>query len=163
MARFLHVKARTIEYQGGVKRFPVPDDKVDWRVPFPQYNPVDYTAPSVLSQPAWADFDIRKPGYTGPRPNFNAIDGKVDRRSHEGIYEIVDGVPRNPFGRTGMCGRGLLGRWGPNHAADPIVTRWKRDKNGNIVTKNGKKVMEFVAIKRRDCGAWAIPGVKQIP
>ena len=31
---------------------------------------------------------------------------------------------RNPVGRTGMVGRGLLGRWGPNHAADPIVTRY---------------------------------------
>ena len=27
------------------------------------------------------------------------------------------------MGRTGMAGRGLLGRWGPNHAADPVVTR----------------------------------------
>lgn len=32
-------------------------------------------------------------------------------------------LPRNPCGRTGLTGRGLLGRWGPNHAADPIVTR----------------------------------------
>jgi hypothetical protein len=32
-------------------------------------------------------------------------------------------VPLNPLGRTGMNGRGLLGRFGPNHAADPIVTR----------------------------------------
>jgi len=31
---------------------------------------------------------------------------------------------RNPVGRTGMRGRGLLGRWGPNHAADPVVTRY---------------------------------------
>ena len=23
-----------------------------------------------------------------------------------------------------MIGRGLLGRWGPNHAADPLVTRY---------------------------------------
>lgn len=30
---------------------------------------------------------------------------------------------RNPVGRTGISGRGCLGRWGPNHAADPIVTR----------------------------------------
>lgn len=29
----------------------------------------------------------------------------------------------NPMGRTGVVGRGLLGRFGPNHAADPIVTR----------------------------------------
>ena len=28
------------------------------------------------------------------------------------------------MGRTGMTGRGLLGRWGPNHAGDPIVTRY---------------------------------------
>ena len=35
------------------------------------------------------------------------------------------GAPRNPMGRTGMTGRGLLGKWGPNHAADPIVTRWE--------------------------------------
>ena len=27
------------------------------------------------------------------------------------------------MGRTGMVGRGLLGKWGPNHAVDPIVTR----------------------------------------
>lgn len=36
------------------------------------------------------------------------------------------------MGRTGLVGRGLLGRWGPNHAADPIVTRWKRDTNNQI-------------------------------
>ena len=30
---------------------------------------------------------------------------------------------RNPVGRTGLKGRGTLGKWGPNHAADPIVTR----------------------------------------
>ena len=30
---------------------------------------------------------------------------------------------RNPVGRTGMVGRGTLARWGPNQAADPIVTR----------------------------------------
>lgn len=33
----------------------------------------------------------------------------------------------------GIRGRGLLGRWGPNHAADPIVTRWKRDEKERIV------------------------------
>ena len=33
-------------------------------------------------------------------------------------------VPRNPVGRTGITGRGHLWRWGPNHAADPIVTKY---------------------------------------
>ena len=65
----------------------------------------------------------------------------------------------NPVGRTGMEGRGLLGRWGPNHAADPIVTRWKRDGVGKVERVSGKPRLEFVAIKRRDTGDWAIPGV----
>ena len=54
----LHTKARQ-EYRGGVKRFPVPDDKVPWSVDWPEYQPVDYTAPSVLKGPVWADPDIR--------------------------------------------------------------------------------------------------------
>ena len=29
----------------------------------------------------------------------------------------------NPTGRTGFAGRGLLDYWGPNHCADPVVTR----------------------------------------
>lgn len=66
---------------------------------------------------------------------------------------------RNPVGRTGMCGRGLLGRWGPNHAVDPIVSRWKRGKDGNVMTMGGKPVLEFVAILRKDTHDWAIPGV----
>jgi len=37
---------------------------------------------------------------------------------------VLDAVIRNPIGRTGIRGRGCLGRWGPNHAADPIVTRY---------------------------------------
>lgn len=35
-----------------------------------------------------------------------------------------NGYPLNPTGRTGINLRGVLGRWGPNHAADPIVTRY---------------------------------------
>ncbi|CAG0884451.1 unnamed protein product [Cyprideis torosa] len=60
-----------------------------------------------------------------------------------------------------MKGRGRLGRWGPNHAADPIVTMWKRDEeSGEIVCResDGKGVLMFVAIQRTDTGEWAIPG-----
>ncbi|EEC14441.1 nudt9 protein, putative, partial [Ixodes scapularis] len=56
------------------------------------------------------------------RPAWNSLDGKVDRRSHEGAYTLAEGAPQNPHGRTGLLGRGRLGRWGPNHAADPVVT-----------------------------------------
>ena len=51
--------SRCPEYQGGIKRFPVPDDKVDWSVEWQEYTPVDYTAPAVAKGPVWADPDIR--------------------------------------------------------------------------------------------------------
>ena len=64
---------------------------------------------------------------------WNSIDKAIDRRSFEGNYTIDNNCPLNPAGRTGIRGRGLLGRWGPNHAADPIVTRWKHDNKGNTI------------------------------
>ena len=59
-----------------------------------------------------------------------------------------DGVPLNPRGRTGLRGRGLLGQWGANHAADPIVTR-REPLTGT---------MQVLAIKRRLTGEWSLPG-----
>ncbi|GAA6226107.1 ADP-ribose pyrophosphatase, mitochondrial [Lates japonicus] len=151
-----HVKARCPQYPGSkIKRFPVPDDKVNWSQNWPQYSPVNYTDPSVTKKPAWADPDI---GAFSAR--FNSVDGAVDRTSFDGNYKVEKGIPLNPHGRTGLAGRGLLGRWGPNHAADPIVTRWKVDAKGAKVNHPVTKlpVLQFVAIKRKDCGEWAIPG-----
>ena len=73
---------------------------------------------------------------------------------------MQNGAPLNIRGRTGLRGRGILGRYGPNHAADPIVTRWKRDECGAVVNdeKSGKPILQFVSIQRRDTGEWAIPG-----
>jgi ADP-ribose pyrophosphatase len=73
-------------------------------------------------------------------------------------------VPCNPVGRTGIIGRGHLGRWGPNHAADPIVTCWKRDNQGRIVNHSvtNMPILQFVGIRRKDTGQWAIPGVCKI-
>ena len=59
-----------------------------------------------------------------------------------------EGRPLNPRGRTGMRGRGLLGKWGPNHAADPIVTRFHPETG----------VLQLVAILRADVRRWALPG-----
>ena len=85
--------------------------------------------------------------------------GNVNRKSFTSDYVIKNGYPLNPIGRTGIIGRGLLGRWGPNHAADPIVTRWKQDITGAEINKNTKKpILQFVAIQRQDSEEWAIPG-----
>lgn len=67
-------------------------------------------------------------------PKWHSLDGNIDRRSFHGAYEIRDKYPLNVAGRTGIAGRGLLGRWAVNHAADPVVTRWKRNIDGTIET-----------------------------
>ncbi|XP_025053048.1 ADP-ribose pyrophosphatase, mitochondrial isoform X4 [Alligator sinensis] len=154
-----HSKALTSPYPGSsVERSKVPSDKVGWLVEWKDYSPVEYTAASILAGPKWADPQISDKHFS---LKFNEKDGQVERKSLSGLYKIENGRPRNPVGRTGLVGRGLLGRWGPNHAADPIITRWKRDKSGSRIAHpvSGKNILQFVAIKRKDCGEWAIPGV----
>ncbi|KAK6737888.1 hypothetical protein RB195_020159 [Necator americanus] len=141
----IHKKCRVTDApylrSNGVYRFNVPDEKVPWAVEFPDYNPPDYTDPSTLSR-KWAD-----PEPTSGEFKWNSMDGKINRVSFVCDYSLdTSSRPINPMGRTGLRGRGVLGRWGPNHAADPLVTR----------LKNGK--LQFVAIKRGDTGEWAIPG-----
>lgn len=157
--RFLHVKCRNSVYPRSnelVKRFSVPDEKVQWGEKWEEYSPVNFTATFIKHQ-EWADPDIGDANFA---PKWNVVDGKINRQSYDGVYEIVDGFPLNIFGRTGLTGRGVLGRWGPNHAADPIVTRWKRDKSKEIIKDDTSSlpILQFVAIKRRDSGEWAIPG-----
>jgi ADP-ribose pyrophosphatase YjhB (NUDIX family) len=70
------------------------------------------------------------------------------RYSYTGLIKFNDsGYPINPIGRTGLIGRGTLGNWGPNHAADPVVCR-----------ANSDGILEFVLIKRSDGGGWGLPG-----
>jgi len=138
-----------------VSRVLVPDEKVPWHIKWEEYSPATFTASHIERQP-WAD-----PAITDNfHPQWNKVDGNINRKSYMGVYQIVDLFPLNPAGRTGLKGRGVLGRWGPNHAADPIVTRWKRDESLNVdlnpVTK--MPILQFVAIQRRDTGEWAIPG-----
>ena len=96
---------------------------------------------------------VKTGGWADPA-EIEKIDSKEwnagPRRSYEGNYFFDSASrPMNPRGRTGMCERGLLGKWGPNHAADPIVTRYDPSRMYQL---------QMVAIRRRDTGDWAIPG-----
>jgi len=149
----VHVKCRQLTYLGTDKtRQQFDDGSVDWNVKFDDYKPTQHTADSVVAQPVWAD----PPTTEGIK--FNQFDGGVNRTSHGGTYQLVEGKPRNPKGRTGMSDRGLLGKWGPNHAADPIISRWKRGASNEILQKDGKNILEIVTIQRKDTKEWAIPG-----
>ena len=56
-----HYKARCETYPRfpEVVKFPVPEDKMTWDVMYEEYNPPDFTAPSVQKGPVWADPDFK--------------------------------------------------------------------------------------------------------
>ncbi|CAG5113449.1 Oidioi.mRNA.OKI2018_I69.chr2.g7558.t1.cds [Oikopleura dioica] len=154
MSKKLHSKACTGTYANtSIRRGEVPSDKISFATPFPNYHPVDYTADFVKSGPVWAD--PANPSVL----KFNTIDGATDRTSFVG-YSVENGFPQNPIGRTGVTGRGNLGKWGPNHAADPILSSWKRDECGEKVYDpiSRRPILRFVAIFRKKDSEWAIPG-----
>lgn len=66
--------------------------------------------------------------------------------------KITTMLPINPYGPTGIGGRGLLGNWGPNHAADPIV----------ITLDLSRDILQLLVIERADTpGIFALPGGMQ--
>lgn len=142
--KLLHTKCRGSYPGTSVTRSTVPDQQVSWHSPFPEYAPTLYTAPVVASGPVWADKDFLTDEAAAAAAKWNEVDGKIDRRSFEGKYELDDHhIPQNPLGRTGMRGRGLLGRFGPNHAADPVVTRYDISFN-ELLTRFRSVLFEFV-------------------
>jgi ADP-ribose pyrophosphatase len=143
--RPLHIKARQ-SYSGLPMPVAVPDERVEWNVPFSDYHPVRFTDPSVLENDrsknpmGWAD-----------EADFDSIKEKVwKRKSFEGLLsrDPVSGMLLNPLGRTGKSGRGVLGAYGPNFAADPVITR--------IHPQSGR--LQVVVVKRSDTGEWGLPG-----
>lgn len=129
-----HTIARTQKPAGYPERLhPCPPD---WPSAGSDYAPPHFTDPKVLAGPEWADPDDFERALA-------ARGGMFD--SYEEL-PLVDGRPKNPRGPTGLAGRGLLGRFGPNFAADPIVFR---QHDGRL---------HMIAIRRRDNGRWAIPG-----
>lgn len=152
---FKHVVCRNGLYANTIHRFAVPDEFVQWNVNYADYKPPFYETPALKDKP-WADLDYKDPNF---KPTYNTLDGSVNRKSHMGEYKIENDLPLNPFGRTGITGRGILGRYGPNHAADPIVSTWKRDENNEIVKhEDGSPILRVLCIQRGDTKEVAIPG-----
>lgn len=153
---FKHVACRNSLYAKTIQRFPVPDELICWTTSYQEYEPTFYESPVIENKP-WADLKIDDPSF---KPKFNELDGNVNRVSHTGVYQIVKGLPLNPFGRTGIKGRGILGRYAVNHAADPVVSTWKRNEENEIVKdeKTQKPILKILCIKRGDTGEIALPG-----
>lgn len=99
------------------------------------YHPPYFVSPDLTGKD-WADPEDISQVNNSP---FFSCEGRIS-------LDFQD-RPLNPRGPTGLAGRGLLGHWGANFAADPIVTRLNPDG-----------LLELITIKRKDCGLWALPG-----
>ena len=105
-----------------------------------------YEAESVIkNQGIWADSpDISEKELKKRKIWLN---NKLISLQDAGIKFFKNGKPMTPI-KTGILGRGLLGQFGPNHAADPIITRFNF----------WKFRIEFIGVLRNDTNEWAIPG-----
>ena len=72
--------------QGGgkIRRYPVPDARVNWQTAYPSYDPEKYS-------------------------QHDSSSTKIDKLTDEEMSDI-----RNPVGRTGIKGRGRLQAFGEN-------------------------------------------------
>ncbi|XP_041432693.1 transient receptor potential cation channel subfamily M member 2 isoform X2 [Xenopus laevis] len=156
-----HVNARDIWYpNSNITRFPVPDEKVPWEVNYKIYDPPFYTA--LRKDKKYYD-PINDSLETLSKINYNTMDGNINRQSFCAPYEVIDGLPLNPVGRTGLKGRGSLCWFGPNHALHLIITKWRRNKDGLICRKRSRKMLETLVIKSKPSEHWALPGGSMEP
>ena len=141
----LHIFARHSPYpESSIQRFPVSDKFVPWSVTLVDYDPISYTKPKDLFKNCVKEFvdsafektpsdnDLENNDGVKPNLHYNTyhMSGggvEIDRRSWDPLhpfYLVENNLPVNPYGRTGLKGRGSLMRWGPNHYVMVVITRY---------------------------------------
>ena len=126
---------------GYPRRQHVDESDAKWTKSLNAYEPPEYTADVVFQHEGqWAD-----------PADIKSINRKFVTRTRNGdVPVLVDsrGRPLNPIGRTGIGGRGLLGKWGRNQAGDALLT--------SIDSETG--CLQLLVIERKDSGLKALPG-----
>ena len=92
------------------------------------YNPTFYELPCFTGErPVWADPPVVPKVELDERGTY--VNMKLTPLKDSGYaYDASRNAYLNPKGKTGIQGRGMLGKFGPNHAADVIVTRYHDGK-----------------------------------
>ncbi len=111
----------------------------------------NYIVAKVVLDNAWAAGKDPKNSWADPENIFDIPQqlqaGRVRPDVKRFPYSEKDGIPQNPLGKTGFTGRGELGLWGPNPAADPVVFRVNQGQ------------LQVLLVERSDAeGEFAIPG-----
>ena len=117
-----HVKALGQDNPSYPQRQVVPVELVNWDSGFPEYSPPAWTHDVVFANgrqletgDKWADPPELDRAALETRVTF-AGDGEAKPLGTCCVFD-EDGKPLNVIGRTGLRGRGLLGKWGPNQGA----------------------------------------------
>ena len=134
-------KSRNGTARGYPPRQHVDEAHAPWTRRLAGYDPPEYTAETVFKHEGdWAD-----------PADVKAVTRQFLTRTSKGDVAVrLDkrGRPLNPIGRTGLQGRGLLGKWGRNPAGDSVLTR--------VDPATGR--LQVLLIERKDSGQKALPG-----
>ncbi len=98
-------------------------DEAPWSVDSDRYKPPYYVAPAVVAA-GYMEGDGR---WAHPEDVAQATGLVITGRSNK-ADDL--GRPLNPRGRTGIAGRGLLGRWGANPAVAAVIVRASAEGDG---------------------------------
>lgn len=161
-----HIRSRGIENGKFTceERLHVKEDQVNWSSEFPDYIPK--RAPIAAVGESWTDgADERM------LTKVEIAQIKQTRHTYVGWNLCpCTGMPRNPAGRTGWCGRGRLPRFGPNHCVDAVLTRMNHESGAlevavipNTISSRSKRVDSLTRQKSRDSkpesATLSLPGV----
>lgn len=142
-----HTVCRTKKPDSYPDRFHVPDEKVSWQESYPEYNPPYFVHEKVLANA----------GVNEKEGKADCEDINISKKKSYGYSQVAphvhfdpdhNGNPLNPWGRTGIAGRGLLYKWGANQAVDIVL----------LTIHPKTRLLSFLAVKRVDNGMNAIVG-----
>lgn len=135
-----HLKIRSERPPSYPARWRISIDEAPWPVDSPNYSPPYHVDPSVLEN----DCNKMPQGWADPE-DYQSLSPEEQPSG----YKYLDDHqrPLHPRGRTGIAGRGLLGRWGPNPAAGAVVLR------ENAASAD----IEILLGKKEDAHTWVIP------
>jgi ADP-ribose pyrophosphatase len=114
-----HLKIRGERPGSYPARHRISIDEAPWSVDSLEYSPPYYVDPHVLEN----DYTVIPGGWADPEDVKQVHE---DLESAGVTQKDEYGRPLHPRGRTGIAGRGLLGRWGPNPAVCAIVLKTEK-------------------------------------
>jgi ADP-ribose pyrophosphatase len=127
-----HLKIRAERPASYPPRQRISIDEAPWMLDCDDYDPPHHVDPSVLEN----DRNKVDGGWADPE-EFDAV--RELPRIQSAKFKDDDGKPRNPRGRTGLEGRGMLGMWGANLSAAALVVRTNPDSGHLEVLLGGRE------------------------